>query len=55
VTVLDTPVEKEFNTRLAKALEEFVGIMNGLNLPYPKLIDEAVPRNLKDGVEESMA
>lgn len=32
--------EKEYNPRLSKTLEEFVEIMNGLNLPYPKQIGE---------------
>lgn len=30
--------EKKFNTRLTKPLDEFVNIMNNLNLPYPKFI-----------------
>jgi sulfur dioxygenase len=33
--------EKEFNPRLSKSLEEFVEIMNNLNLPYPKQIGES--------------
>lgn len=39
--------EKQRNPRLgnAKTLEEFVAIMNGLDLPYPKKIDFAVPGN----------
>lgn len=39
--------EKKRNPRLGngKTLEEFVEIMNGLNLPYPKKIDFAVPGN----------
>jgi len=41
--------EKKLNTRLTKPLDEFVNIMNNLNLPYPKFIDEAVPGNLVDG------
>jgi hypothetical protein len=32
--------EMEFNPRLSKSLEEFVEIMNNLNLPYPKKIGE---------------
>lgn len=30
--------EKHFNPRLSKPLEEFINIMNNLNLPYPKMI-----------------
>lgn len=30
--------EKKFNPRLTKSLEEFVELMNNLNLPYPKKI-----------------
>lgn len=37
--------EKQFNPRLTKTLDEFVDIMNGLNLPYPKFIDQALPAN----------
>ena len=39
--------EKARNPRLGggKTLEEFVAIMNGLNLPYPRKIDFAVPGN----------
>jgi glyoxylase-like metal-dependent hydrolase (beta-lactamase superfamily II) len=39
--------EKARNPRLGgqRSLDEFVAIMNGLNLPYPKFIDYAVPGN----------
>jgi glyoxylase-like metal-dependent hydrolase (beta-lactamase superfamily II) len=39
--------EKARNPRLGsgKTLEEFVAIMNGLDLPYPRKIDFAVPGN----------
>ncbi len=30
--------EKEHNPRLTKSKEDFVALMNGLNLPNPKLI-----------------
>ncbi|KAM3960258.1 persulfide dioxygenase ETHE1, mitochondrial isoform 1-T1 [Aphomia sociella] len=30
--------EKKYNPRLTKSMEDFVGIMNNLNLPYPKMI-----------------
>lgn len=39
--------ERERNPRLGgdRALEDFVALMAGLNLPYPKFIDHAVPGN----------
>lgn len=43
--------EKLLNTRIAgKSKEEFVAIMNSLNLATPRLIHEAVPANLAGGV-----
>lgn len=43
--------EKRFNPRLyGKSKEQYVDIMNNLNLPRPKFMDEAVPANLKCGV-----
>ena len=44
--------EKERNPRLGgdRKLEEFITIMNNLNLPYPKFIDHAVPGNQQCGV-----
>ena len=46
--------EKQFNPRLKTANGEntFAEIMNGLNLDYPKKIDEAVPANLRGGQKE---
>ena len=45
--------EKSINPRLAgKSVEEFVSIMNNLNLPKPKLIEIAVPANRMCGVVE---
>lgn len=42
--------ERERNPRLAgKTVEQFVAIMGGLNLPYPKKIGLAVPANLLCG------
>lgn len=32
--------EKKYNPRLTKTVDEFVNIMNNLNLPYPKQIGE---------------
>lgn len=44
--------EKETNPRLGatKTKEEFMEIMDGLNLSPPKIIDVAVPANLRCGV-----
>jgi glyoxylase-like metal-dependent hydrolase (beta-lactamase superfamily II)/rhodanese-related sulfurtransferase len=43
--------EKAHNARVAgKTLQEFTAIMDTLNLPKPKRIDEAVPANLTSGV-----
>ncbi|KAI9553915.1 hypothetical protein GHT06_019185 [Daphnia sinensis] len=45
--ILDTTVweEKKFNPRLTKSKEQFVEIMNNLNLAYPAQIDKALPAN----------
>nr|CAD7459655.1 unnamed protein product [Timema tahoe] len=44
--------EKVYNPRLTKPLEEFVKIMENLNLPYPKMIDKAVPANKVCGLHD---
>lgn len=44
--------ERKFNPRLTKNLDEFVKIMDNLNLPKPKKIDIAVPANLVCGVHQ---
>ena len=42
--------EKKNNPRLqVKSADEYADIMNNLNLPNPKLMDIAIPRNLKLG------
>lgn len=52
-TVSSVGEEKAHNPRLGggKSEAEFVDIMNNLNLPRPKLIDEAVPANQQCGFE----
>ncbi len=47
--------ERRFNPRLGDAVGEFdfVGYMDNLGLPHPKLIDIAVPANLRCGRPES--
>ena len=49
-TVSTIGEERMFNPRLqVKSIDEYVEIMNNLNLPDPKLMDIAIPRNLKLG------
>lgn len=54
--------ERTRNPRLGgeRSVEEFVDIMAGLNLPYPKFIDYAVPGNracgvVPDGIPDALA
>eukprot|EP00596_Hydrurales_sp_CCMP1899_P006903 CAMPEP_0119047990 /NCGR_PEP_ID=MMETSP1177-20130426/56300_1 /TAXON_ID=2985 /ORGANISM="Ochromonas sp, Strain CCMP1899" /LENGTH=400 /DNA_ID=CAMNT_0007023293 /DNA_START=62 /DNA_END=1264 /DNA_ORIENTATION=+ len=42
--------EKTQNPRLTLKLEDFVVLMAGLQLPYPKKIDASMPANLKCGI-----
>uniref|UniRef100_A0A3Q4H4D0 Persulfide dioxygenase ETHE1, mitochondrial n=1 Tax=Neolamprologus brichardi TaxID=32507 RepID=A0A3Q4H4D0_NEOBR len=49
-TVSTVGEERKYNPRLTKSMEEFVEIMNNLNLPKPKKIDISVPANLVCGV-----
>lgn len=51
-TVSSVYEEKNFNPRLAgKSEDEYIEIMNNLNLPNPKLMDVAVPANLACGLQ----
>ena len=44
-------IEKTSNARVAhKSLEQFVALMESLNLPKPKRLDEAVPANQTSGI-----
>ncbi len=44
--------EKAYNPRLkVESADEYAEIMNNLNLPDPKLMDVAIPRNLKLGAK----
>jgi glyoxylase-like metal-dependent hydrolase (beta-lactamase superfamily II)/rhodanese-related sulfurtransferase len=53
-TVTSVAEERRFNPRLGGEIGEadFVGYMNNLGLPHPKLIDIAVPANLQCGRPE---
>jgi sulfur dioxygenase len=44
--------ERTFNPRLTKSKEQFIHIMDNLNLAYPAQIDRAVPANLKCGFHD---
>jgi glyoxylase-like metal-dependent hydrolase (beta-lactamase superfamily II)/rhodanese-related sulfurtransferase len=56
-TVSTIGEEKAFNPRLkVKSLDEYVALMNGLNLPNPKMMDVAVPANMRVGyAQEAIA
>ena len=52
-TVSTIAEERAFNPRLQVAsLDEYVDIMNNLNLDNPKMMDVAVPANLKIGMSQ---
>ncbi|KMZ59656.1 Hydroxyacylglutathione hydrolase [Zostera marina] len=50
-----TTVEQEalYNPRLTQDEEAFINTMKKLKLPYPKMIDIAVPANLVCGIQDS--
>ena len=56
-TVSTIGEEKAFNPRLqVKSLDQYVTLMNGLNLPNPKMMDVAVPANMRVGfAQEAIA
>jgi sulfur dioxygenase len=53
-TVTTVAEERRFNPRLgdARSEPEFVSLMRGLRLAYPRRMDEAVPANMASGVTE---
>jgi len=52
-TVSTIGEEKAFNPRLqVKSVEEFADLMNNLDLPNPKMMDVAVPANMKIGLAQ---
>ncbi|CAN5126437.1 MBL fold metallo-hydrolase [soil metagenome] len=57
LTVTSVAEEKRFNPRLGGDVDaaDFAGYMNNLGLPHPKLMDIAVPANLRCGRPEGGA
>ncbi len=54
MTVSTIGEEIRFNPRLrVKSKQEYITLMNGLNLPRPKMMDIAVPANKNCGILES--
>jgi glyoxylase-like metal-dependent hydrolase (beta-lactamase superfamily II)/rhodanese-related sulfurtransferase len=52
-TVSTVGEEKAFNPRLrVKSVDEYVALMNGLNLPNPKMMDVAIPANIRVGLAQ---
>src|SRR5262245_53609935 len=52
-TVSTIGEEKAFNPRLqVKSVDEYVDLMNNLHLPNPKMMDVAVPANLRVGLAQ---
>lgn len=51
-TVSTVGEEMQYNARLTKDEETFKKIMENLNLPYPKMIDIAVPANMVCGLQD---
>jgi sulfur dioxygenase len=56
-TVSSVGEERAYNPRIGGQADErdFVGFMENLNLPHPKLMDIAVPANLRSGKPETGA
>jgi sulfur dioxygenase len=54
-TVSTIGEEKLFNPRLkVKSIDEYVDLMNNLNLPNPKMMDVAVPANMQVGLHQEL-
>jgi sulfur dioxygenase len=52
-TVSTIGEERAFNPRLqVKSVDEYAALMNGLNLPNPKMMDVAVPANMRVGLAQ---
>ena len=53
-TVSTIGEEKRFNPRLrVGSVDEYVALMNGLNLSNPKMMDVAVPANMRQGLAQA--
>jgi glyoxylase-like metal-dependent hydrolase (beta-lactamase superfamily II)/rhodanese-related sulfurtransferase len=53
-TVSTIGEEKRFNPRLqVKSIDEYVEVMNNLKLPDPKMMDVAVPSNMRVGMHQA--
>ena len=54
-TVSTIGEEKAFNPRLqVKSADDYAALMNGLNLPNPKMMDVAVPANMRIGLAQQI-
>jgi glyoxylase-like metal-dependent hydrolase (beta-lactamase superfamily II)/rhodanese-related sulfurtransferase len=54
-TVSTIGEEKAFNPRLqVNSIDDYVDLMNGLNLPNPKMMDVAVPTNMRIGLAQGI-
>lgn len=54
-TVSTIGEEKAFNPRLqVKSVDDYVDLMNNLNLPNPKMMDVAVPANMRIGLAQQI-
>ncbi len=52
-TVSTIGEEKAFNPRLqVRSIDEYVDVMNNLNLPNPKMMDVAIPANMRVGLAQ---
>jgi sulfur dioxygenase len=52
-TVSTIGEERRWNPRLqVRSVEEYVALMNGLRLPNPRMMDVAVPANLRQGLAQ---
>ena len=52
-TVSTIGEERRHNPRLqVKSAQEYVDLMNGLHLPNPKMMDVAVPMNMRQGISQ---
>ena len=55
-TVSTIGEEKRFNPRLqVKSVEDYIELMNNLNLPNPKLMDVVIPENMRVGLKQDLA